>query len=546
MPGVVTASRKRKRGERASSQAKSSVVAPLAEDAETSKARILRLEVGILESRRNYNDIVPLIALFNEPFHSCDITVNAAVSLCRVFSRLMAAGTMSKSKTTSDKEAVVLKWLWERHHDYVEGLFQWLNSSEFAHQRPALTLLMKMLKSETKYSQAGGFPRNSPSHLSRIIRTVIESTDGDKIRHDFVEQYLAKFDDVRFVTFSTIAKLRISDESSASPELVSSNILALLSSIETVPSTADELGAFYLGRPHKSKDPLLSLSAHKRQAQEAWLSLLRIGLSEDQRTIVLGLMSQQIAPWFAKVELLMDFLTDSYDMGGSTSLLALSGLFYLIQEKNLDYPSFYPKLYSLLDEDLLRSRHRSRFFRLLDTFLGSTHLPGALVASFIKRMSRLSLFAPPAGVVVVIPWVYNLLKKHPSCTFMVHREVRGTKANEELRTKRFEDPFDMAQQDPMRTGAIDSSLWEVQMLQSHYHPNVATLAKIIGEQFTKHSYNLEDFLDHTYGSMLEAELSKDVKKAPVVEFEIPKKFFTKQADDSVVEDRLLAKLWDFS
>lgn len=45
--------------------------------------------------------------------------------------------------------------------------------------------------------------------------------------------------------------------------------------------------------------------------------------------------------------------------------------------------------------------------------------------------------------------------------------------------------------------------------------------------------------------MLDAELSKEVKKAPVVEFEIPKKIFMKHDIGSNVEDSLLVKLWKF-
>ena len=63
------------------------------------------------------------------------------------------------------------------------------------------------------------------------------------------------------------------------------------------------------------------------------------------------------------------------------------------------------------------------------------------------------------------------------------------------------DPFRQEESDPMESEAIESSLWEIQMLQSHYHPNVATIAKIISEQFTKQAYNLEDFLDHSYGTV---------------------------------------------
>jgi U3 small nucleolar RNA-associated protein 19 len=212
-------------------------------------------------------------------------------------------------------------------------------------------------------------------------------------------------------------------------------------------------------------------------------------------------MSTVIAPWFTSPELLADFLTDSYNSGGSISLLALSGVFYLIQERNLDYPSFYTKLYSLLDREILHSKHRSRFLRLMDTFLASTHLPAALVASFVKRLARLSLNAPPSAIVFVVPWMYNILKSHPLCTFMIHRDTRGAEIKEMIENGGLSDPYIPHEADPMETRAIDSCLWEIVQLQSHYHPNVATIAKIISEQFTKQSYNLEDFLDHSYSSV---------------------------------------------
>jgi U3 small nucleolar RNA-associated protein 19 len=46
--------------------------------------------------------------------------------------------------------------------------------------------------------------------------------------------------------------------------------------------------------------------------------------------------------------------------------------------------------------------------------------------------------------------------------------------------------------------------------------------------------------------MLEGEFSKNVKKAPVIEFVIPKKIFTRQGPGSEVEDSLLVNTWDFS
>ncbi len=45
--------------------------------------------------------------------------------------------------------------------------------------------------------------------------------------------------------------------------------------------------------------------------------------------------------------------------------------------------------------------------------------------------------------------------------------------------------------------------------------------------------------------MLDAELSKDIKKPPEVEYEIPKRIFTKHEIDSGKEDSMLVKLWNF-
>ena len=276
------------------------------------------------------------------------------------------------------------------------------------------------------------------------------------------------------------------------------NIISIAGALGDPPKTEEEIDNFYIDHPPQPRQRVHQLRAQKARAQDLWLKILRSDLTMSQRKTILKMVPNQIAPCFTKVELLMDFLTDAFDIGGSTSLAALSGLFALIQMKNLDYPDFYVKLYSLLDPDIMHSRHRSRFFRLLDVFLSSTHLPTALIASFIKRFARLTLNAPPSGIIVVIPWIYNLLKSHPSCTFMIHRQAEQSSYVTE---DGMQDPFNMSERDPMETAAINSSLWEIHTLQSHYHPNVAMMAKIISDQFTKESYSLEDFLDHSYSSV---------------------------------------------
>lgn len=84
---------------------------------------------------------------------------------------------------------------------------------------------------------------------------------------------------------------------------------------------------------------------------------------------------------------------------------------------------------------------------------------------------------------------------------MIHRETADPELKRLMKDQGAEDPFLPDESDPMNTKAIESCLWEVVQLQSHYHPNVATITNIMSEQFTKHAYNIEDFLDHSYASV---------------------------------------------
>ncbi|POS86458.1 hypothetical protein EPUL_001964, partial [Erysiphe pulchra] len=514
------------------------------DDAAATQARILLLENSILESKKNYNNIATLMKIFETDSEVNQTLTVAAISLFRIFSRLMVSSKMINRQKTSEKEAVVIKWLKGQYSNFKKRLTFLLGKGYS--ETTILSLCMRLLKIEGESFRVGEQYAFPTSFLMIIVQSLLSTQCDINIRDQFCKEFMEEYDDVRFYTLEAIAKLKSTETISECNTINFENCLQLLASIQSPPNSSEDLKKFYLSEPKKTIHALYSVSQHKKRAQSAWLALMQLEMSKKQRKSILKLMSTTVAPWFMKPEILMDFLTDSYDTGGSVSLLALSGVFYLIQERNLDYPQFYNKLYSLLDAGILHSKHRSKFFRLLSIFLGSTHLPVVLVASFIKRLSRLTLNAPPAGIVTVIPWIYNLLKKHPQCTFMIHRETRDPVIKEMIENEGTCDPFLYNEQDPLETNAIESCLWEIVMLQSHYHPNVATLAKIISEQFTKQSYNIEDFLDHSYSSMLEAEIHKEVKKAPVIEYEIPTNIFTESDKELPSKSNLLTKLWNFS
>ncbi|PHH71994.1 hypothetical protein CDD80_4850 [Ophiocordyceps camponoti-rufipedis] len=499
-------------------------------------ARILAMEQGILESRKNYNDISLLLRTAEG--HT-EESMLATVALCRVFLRLLAQGSLTFKKPPSEKGSVVVSWLRDRLLQYKELLLLRLADEDLA--VTALTLCMRIFKAEGQFlsGKEAVFPA---AFLEDVLERVLVVEGGD-VRRAFVEDFVEQFDDVRFYTFKTLTERM--DSKQLPSGVLFDRVFSLISSLDGVPASAEDLTDFYVPQPLKKTHPVRLVSHHKRAGQHAWLSLLDMIETKEQRKRILTIMSTVIAPWFPRPELLSDFLTNSYNAGGSLSLLALSGVFYLIKERNLDYPSFYPRLYSLLDRNVLHSKHRSRFFRLLDTFLASTHLPAALVASFIKRLARLALNAPASAIAFVMPWIYNLFRRHPTCTFMIHRVIRDADMKRKILESGFDDPFLADETNPMETKAIDSCLWEMVQLQSHYQPNVATICNIVSEQFTKQSYNMEDFLDHTYASLLEAEMAKQVKKPPVVEFQIPKRIFLPHDAAAEVKDSLLVRLIDF-
>ncbi|KAA8648474.1 hypothetical protein EYZ11_002028 [Aspergillus tanneri] len=545
---IVTSSKKRKNFKEGGIPSSKRRAVAETEDTDA-MAKIQQLEDQISESRKYYNNIAILISMLNVDVKGTKPNLAVAVSLCRVFGRLMAGGDLSETNRAAENEKIVVAWLKERLREYQRALIAIMRESDPSSQITALTLCMRLIHERAAHLPGDDTQVWTSGLFKSVVEAVVEARNGQALQCEFIDKFAKEYEDVRYHMFSQLSDYAGTGRDTELIEV----LISMLSACDTIPTAEQKLEKFYTKTSKKNKK-MTSVNSHKKQAQDAWLAVLRGGLSESQRKTLLRIMVHSIEPWFNRPELLMDFLTDSYNVGGATSLLALSGLFYLIQEKNLDYPQFYPKLYSLLDANLLHSKHRSRFFRLMNTFLASTHLPASLVASFIKRLARLALNAPPTAIVAMVPFMYNLLKSHPTCTLMLHRVINNKDTKAELEAEGMDDPFDPEEPDPTRSDAIESSLWEIHSLQSHYHPNVAAIARILAEQFTKQMYNLDDFLDYTYLGMLQAELGtedKPLKRIPVVEYQIPKRIFTdrlleEDGGQDTAPGHFIRSLWEFS
>ena len=207
MPGLVSesiVSRKRKRedGRPAKALKKSRQTRQKDAPKDDQEAQILLLEQQILESRRHYNSIVTLLGYVRE--ESSNTNALAAISLCRIFCRLMAAGSLAKSKNATDEEGVIMQWLHGKFQEYHDLLLGLLGDDNTTQQNMALTLLMRLVKEQNAYLNLGESATWKNGLFTKILRVLLEAESAEEARVQFVEQYVEEYDDIRYYTFYTL------------------------------------------------------------------------------------------------------------------------------------------------------------------------------------------------------------------------------------------------------------------------------------------------------------------------------------------------------
>lgn len=284
---------------------------------------------------------------------------------------------------------------------------------------------------------------------------------------------------------------------------------------------------------------LYDVKAWKVEINSVWLALLlsrspkvdaQSGsddgtLSLGEINAVLRVMEKKVLPYLTKPQLLADWLIDCIDVGSSTALLAMSPLYQLFTRYSLSLPSLYTTLYRLLTPSLLHSPHRSHSLRLLALFLSSEKLPLSILLAFCKRLGRCALRGPPGGIIPVTIIIYNLLKRHKEGMQVLHREGQEDEDGGHGWIDPFLSSLDLP---PQSVHGMRTSLFEVSSLgatsplpvdpssytgqhrpvESHYHAPTTTIVKILSQPFTKESYDLEEFLDHGYGTLLGTEIAR--------------------------------------
>ena len=513
-------------------------------------SEITRLTTEIIESAK-VNNLVTLLNEINKVKSKLISSVDEkteqigrelAVALFKSFQHLLKQGKLKFSASDDEKKQLVSKWIEDKYSGFKQTINEFIVAkltTETSLQLDLLQISLNLIKLESIYLNSKPkdpyFPIQTYKDLVHALLTseageiMSDGSNDNFIVLEFVDTF-EKHWDLQFYLFNnlfeSLNELK-QEKSTQQLQTIFSIFYTIIKNKLLYTNDVEQQQELASTKWISGKLPsIASKPSHfKAQYQKAIVSILSYPLLNSQYKSTLLILHKRIMPYMQQPQSLLDFLTDAYDIENDIiPLLTLNSLYELMRSYNLEYPDFYTKLYSLLTPSLMQSRYRSRFFRLVDLFLTSTHLSANLVASFIKRLARLSIASGSPSTVIVIPFIYNLLKRHPTCMIMIHNTNVANKSSS------YEDQFDPEEQDPLKTQAINSSLWEVETLMSHYHPNIATLAKIFGEPFRKHSYNMEDFLDWNFQTLLDAEKTRKYKGVAALEFEtFDKVFATKDA-----------------
>ena len=337
---------------------------------------------------------------------------------------------IEKADSGRNVERIYASWAHKQYLAFVKDLLRLCNHKDRTTQKSALDCLMRFLVSDYRamISSANCNPKKGyfPTSLFSSIIECIFSSESKILKSQlkYFEQRYLGFVDIQFYAIRTIYRIVAGKSKSFTmDEDVKGTVFAFLLQISEKSEKDESLKGFVIDDIERLQKINKDSKERKSLLSNTWLSVLQMSLSNQNLRWILVNLHEKIMPQIEDPKLLIDFLTDCYNLEGSIALLALNGLFLLIQNYNLDYPDFFKKLYNLLDADTFGAQYRDRFLALTDLFLTSMNLPGYMAAAFIKRLARISLKVSADGIRVILVMIENLMKRHPSCRVLIHRKV---------------------------------------------------------------------------------------------------------------------------
>lgn len=204
MPGHIegSSSKRKRQGGGEPVKKRSRSASTESNDIDDDQSKILLLENEVFASKKHYNNITTLIAVAQAQDDDLETAQIAAVSLCRIFIRLIAAGNLTKRKGATEKEETVMRWLRERLSEYRRTLTLMLRQDDVA--LTALTLSMRLLKAEAQHLN-GSSEYNFPgAAFGEFVTGIIQPEVDADVRKAFIEKFMDPYHDIRFYTFRTL------------------------------------------------------------------------------------------------------------------------------------------------------------------------------------------------------------------------------------------------------------------------------------------------------------------------------------------------------
>jgi len=473
----------------------------------------------ILADRKNANYLIDLIGYLDvsEP---ASVALAAIQSVRRVFialleKNLIKAAQDKDSETTgpAGAEEQYAAWLHERFIEGTQRMCELLHHAKAKVVQQSVATLMSLLqcqnwsnkthtKSATNKDNGKVWTDADQKLMQGIVLALcsrrVSSSHGLNRFQEFLE-----YADVSQQFMLVLGRVVVQANRKGTVNFVFvDNVISCLEKFDLPDKTKLLNCPNFLGTKKQSTSPDEDYDRLIKSFGTVWMNLLKCKFNMDQYKRTLIMLNEKVIPLLPRPLLLTDFLLSSFNVGGPISMLALSGVFTLITKYNLEFPDFYSKLYELFTVEIFYVKYKARFFHLSDVFLSSTHLSQAIVASFVKRLARITLQAPAHTIPLAIKFIHNLLHRHKGLARMLHDPDRT-----DLRT----DPFRPDETDPALTGAVDSSLWEIKTLASHLLPSVSSVAKDLVDKGLKESEkDLSESLETTTSDLLDVELKKKV------------------------------------
>ncbi|EDW07372.1 nucleolar complex protein 4 homolog B [Drosophila mojavensis] len=384
----------------------------------------------------------------------------------------------------------------------------------------ALKVCMQLIAAEAKHSSSNAWP------VTRL-RSILEALINAEATPTAALAEFAKFTrclDVLQFTYQLLPGL--APKSFVDTPNLAFNYLAIINVLDLGKTVLNDK-QFHIG-PESTFD----YERTRQLLNKVWSGVIAScnGVDEKVHRQVLVVLLERILPHLKDPILLTDFLMDSlHQFDGPIALLALQGIFTLMQKQNITYPDVYQKLYNMFYPRMFYNKYKARLFYLADIFLTSTHLPENLVAAFAKRLARLALKSPTEDAIIMIRFICNLLLRHTGLQRLIC--ATGAASGAEI-----VDPYDETELDPVKAGALQSSLWELVLLQKHAVPEVANAAKFINKSLPMVEFDLSSLLEIKECNIFDDEVKKEVKQFTMA-YERPTNFALPQYD-------IVTKYWD--